>query len=111
MTTRLTTQTVTFRRPFVLTGFDDLAPPGDYVVATEEELLDTVSVIAWHRLSTTIRVRCRDGAVETHAVAPDELREALLRDDAQDDPPVAAEGVASPRRFVGGPELQAENRK
>ena len=44
VTTRTTSKTVTFRRPFVLKDFACLEPAGDYRVDTEEEQLDSLLV-------------------------------------------------------------------
>lgn len=85
MTTRTTSKTVTFRRPFVLKDFPSLLPAGAYVVDTEEEELDSMLCQGWRRVSTTMRVRI-DGAIEARPVDPDALHEALMRDGAQDKP-------------------------
>ncbi|MEI9931562.1 MAG: hypothetical protein WDM89_13745 [Rhizomicrobium sp.] len=82
---RTSRKTATFHRPFVLQGFAHVLPPGDYVIDTEEERLDTSLTLAWRRVSTVMRVRVA-GAVECRSVDPDELSEALLRDGAQDAP-------------------------
>lgn len=73
-TMRTTSRTVTFRRPFVLTDFSQLAPAGEYIVETEERFIaDT-----WRRVSTLLRLD-----VGSHkSVDADELREALIRDGA-----------------------------
>ena len=55
MTTRTTSRTIAFRRPFLLRGFDSERPAGAYVVDTEEELLESLSFPAWTRVATTIR--------------------------------------------------------
>lgn len=83
MTTRMTTKTVTFQRPFVLSGFPELLPAGTYTIDTEEEQLDNLLVVGWRRVSTALRVRI-DGAVECRTIDPDALHEALMRDGAQD---------------------------
>jgi hypothetical protein len=84
-TTRVTSTTVTFARPFILDGFGELQRPGSYVVDTEEELMDTISVAAWKRISTVIQLS-RDGGTEYVRINPDQLSEALRRDGAQHDP-------------------------
>lgn len=84
-TTRVTSTTVTFVRPFILDGFERLQCAGSYVVDTEEELMDTFSRQAWKRISTVMRLH-RDGAVEYLPVNPDQLSDALRRDGAQQDP-------------------------
>lgn len=108
MTTRMTSKTVTFRRPFVLADFASLAPAGDYVVETEEERLDSLTAEIWRRVSTVMRVH-QAGATECRSVDPDELHEALMRDGAQDDPaappsPTSARSrLARARRFATYP--------
>ena len=83
-TTRVISTTVTFARPFILDGFDELQRPGSYVVDTEQELIDSPSVTAWKRISTVIRLY-RHGATEYLPISPDQLTEALSRDGAQRD--------------------------
>lgn len=85
MTTRTTSKTVTFVRPFVLSDFPELLPAGDYVVDTQEEHIGGAQFPGWRRVSTAMRVRV--GAdVEVRAVDPRALHEALMRDGAQDKP-------------------------
>lgn len=85
MTTRTTNRTVTFKRPFILNGFSEVQASGTYTVETEEEQLDAISFPAWKRTCTIIHLH--NGTVtEYPQIDPDELREALLRDEAQDDP-------------------------
>lgn len=83
--TRVTSTTVTFVRPFILDGFGELQRPGSYVVDTEEELIDTSTVVAWKRVSTVIRLP-RHGAIEYLSISPGQLSDALRRDGAQHDP-------------------------
>lgn len=59
--TRSTSRTVHFGRPFTLPGLDGPLPPGDYVIETQEELLDGLSFDAWRRVATTIRLPRRAG--------------------------------------------------
>jgi hypothetical protein len=56
MTTRTTTDTVTFHRPFYLKGVDRLLPPANYRVVTDEELIEGLSFAAYRRTSTVIFV-------------------------------------------------------
>ena len=89
MDSRITSKFVIFRRPFTLSGLGGTQPPGTYTVRTEEEMLDTLSFVAWRQVGCTI-VLHRDGAVEYAAIDPQELREALVRDgDQSTDPPAA----------------------
>ena len=56
MTTRTTHQTVTFARPFVVPGLDGAQPAGTYTVETDDELIQALSVPAYRRLETRIRL-------------------------------------------------------
>ena len=82
MATRTSSKQVTFRRPFLLSGFEGLQPAGTYTIDTEEELIDALSFSAWKRVATVMQVT-RGGATEYLPVDPNELSEALLRDGAQ----------------------------
>jgi len=62
MTMRTSRQTVTFRRPFSLTGMDRAQPAGTYTVETVEELIEGVSFPAWRRIATVILLRPHPGA-------------------------------------------------
>jgi hypothetical protein len=90
MASRTTSTTVTFRRPFILDGFEQLQEPGIYTVDTNEEQIEALSFPAWHRTSTVIRLLHR-GLVESVSIDPEQLREALMRDCTQKDtdPPEA----------------------
>lgn len=82
MTTRTTNRTITFRRPFLLSGFESEQPAGAYVVDTEEELLESISFPAWRRVATTIRLQ-RNGTTEYLRIDPVELDDASAKDAAQ----------------------------
>jgi len=82
MATRTTTKQVTFRRPFLLTGFDAVQAAGTYAVDTDEEMIDALSYPVWQRTGTTLHL-LRAGAMEFVPIDPEELSRALLRDGAQ----------------------------
>jgi hypothetical protein len=84
-TTRHTSTTVTFQRPFILDGFEQLQPAGSYTLDMEEELLDALLSPVWKRTSTAMRLT-RHGAIEQVPVDPEQLNDALARDAAQPDP-------------------------
>lgn len=100
MVTRTRSREVLFRRPFVLTGMSALQPAGAYIVDTEEEQLDTLTVAAWRRTATVVQLT-REGATEYLAVDPSELHEALMRDGAQ--PDHAPRSPHSPRSRLRDP--------
>lgn len=90
MAVRMTSAEVTFRRPFVLHGFDKIEPAGTYKVETEEESIDDVSFPVWKRLATVMHVT-RGGATEYVRIDPEDLRKALARDSGKEEPPEATE--------------------
>jgi len=59
MTVRTTSRTVTFTHPFNLSGMDEVQPAETYTVETDEELLQTLSVPAYRRISTLMRLPAR----------------------------------------------------
>ena len=103
MTMRTTTTTISFSRPFVLTGVDDAQPAGTYVVETDEELLPAASLSAYRRISTLMRLPPRPGSNELARVVdldPLELSRLLASDAAPEPTPSspAAEAVVEPPR-------------
>ena len=56
MAMRSTSRTVTFRKPFTLSGYPDELPAGDYEVLVEEELLEGLSFAAYRRTATYLCV-------------------------------------------------------
>jgi hypothetical protein len=81
MTMRTTTKTVTFHRPFYLTGVDRLLPPASYRVVTDEERIEGLSFSAYRRASTAIFVPAKSGcAVEMVTIDPSDLQAAMERD-------------------------------
>jgi hypothetical protein len=91
MTIRTSKKTVTFSRPFVLGGFDEVLPAGAYSVETDEELLDGISFPAYRRISSVIRLHAKPGhpgLTQTLTIDPNELDAALKRDQAPAEIPV-----------------------
>jgi hypothetical protein len=87
MTLRTRSETVTFTRPFVLTGVDGVQPAGSYAVETDEELLPTLSLTAYRRVETWLRLpalspgaKSAPARTQVAAVDPLELDAALARD-------------------------------
>lgn len=113
MTMRTTKTTVTFTRPFSLSGFDGMQPAGSYSVETDEELLDGMSFPAYRRMATMMQlpaIAAKTGAagisLQVAVIDPSQLDAALAADVAatpasQDFAPVSmlhAPGMA-PRKF------------
>lgn len=83
MTMRTRDRTWTFAAPFMLKGVDRLLPAGDYRVATDEELIESLSFPVYRRVATMIFVPGRGGSVEMLTVDPADLQTARERDSAQ----------------------------
>ena len=85
MTIRTSKKTVTFTRPFVLGGFDEVLPAGAYSVETDEELVEGISFPVYRRILTLIHLHAkpgRPGLTQTLTIDPNELDAALMRDQA-----------------------------
>jgi hypothetical protein len=83
MAERTTRTIVSFTRPFVIDGFDQELPAGEYAVETEEELLSGLSFPVYRRISTTLhvdRIPGRPGVKEAWRIDPETLDAARLRD-------------------------------
>jgi hypothetical protein len=75
MNLRTTTKTMTFAEPFSISEGGEIFAAGDYLIRTDEEMIDGLSFLAWRRVAVTIEVR-RDGAMQVHHIDPKRL--ALL---------------------------------
>ncbi len=76
---RTTRESVTFERPFSLRALDELQPAGTYTVATDEELIEGLSFLAYRRVATTIYLPVPHGgagSMQAIAVDPGELEAA-----------------------------------
>jgi hypothetical protein len=76
--------TVTFIHPFAIEGIEGRQPAGNYIVDTEEELVEGLSFPVWHRIQTSIRLPKRlDGSLtEEVTLDPAALAAALAADAA-----------------------------
>jgi hypothetical protein len=90
MTTRTIRTTVTFTRPFSLSGFDGQQPAGSYSVETDEELLEGVSFPAYRRMATMMQLSSdassknnTSGILQVAVIDPRQLATALAADAAQ----------------------------
>lgn len=83
MTIRSSQTVVTFQHPFFLDGVDGTCPAGSYIVETEEELIETLSFVAFRRVSTTISLPSVGTASlkrQIVAIDPEALAAAQKRD-------------------------------
>jgi hypothetical protein len=95
MTMRTSRKTVTFHRPFLLSGMDAAQPAGSYTVETNEELLEGLSFPAWRRTATVILLRPQAGAAgsgEDLDIDPLEL-EAAQESDAAIQPDIVVDAT------------------
>lgn len=91
MSIRTSKKTVTFSRPFVLGGYDEVQPAGAYEVETDEEFPDGISFPVYRWVLTLIHLHPKPGhpgAMQTLTIDPDELDAALERDQAPAEIPV-----------------------
>jgi hypothetical protein len=56
MKTRTTQSTIRFSSPVRLPGLDAPLPPGEYRVDQDEEMIESGSRIAWHRVGAFIHL-------------------------------------------------------
>jgi hypothetical protein len=74
---------MSFRAPFMLPELDHAQPAGDYLLDTDEELIEGISRLAWRRVATFLHLpavaRARH-SIELVAVDSVGLDAAQLRD-------------------------------
>lgn len=83
MTLRTTRSTVTFLNPFVLRGYDEVLPAGEYDLEIDEELLGDLSFLAYRRIATMIHLPAKSEHrlhSTTLTIDPAALEAALQRD-------------------------------
>jgi hypothetical protein len=56
MTIRTTRTIVSFSQPFKLKDLDDIQPAGDYLLDTDEELIEGLSRLAYRRVATLLHL-------------------------------------------------------
>jgi hypothetical protein len=56
MTVRTTRTTISFSQPFKLRDLDDIQPAGDYLLDTDEELIEGLSRLAYRRVATLLHL-------------------------------------------------------
>jgi hypothetical protein len=80
---RTVRDTITFRHPFILHGFDEPLPAGTYTVETFEELIEGLSFNAYRRVETLLHLNPPPGQANLRQVIvidPVVLEEARQRD-------------------------------
>jgi hypothetical protein len=79
MFTRTSRKNVLFSQPFLLKGVDRILPPGDYLVVTDEELIEGLSFPVYRRIATMIFVPMQShhaSSVEMVTIDPSDLQVA-----------------------------------
>ncbi|MFC5067010.1 hypothetical protein [Flaviflagellibacter deserti] len=74
---RYSSETLVFRRPFVLSG--EMCPPGTYDFENEEELIEGANFTAYRSVRTQVKIH-RDGFTEILKVRPGDLARAVAKD-------------------------------
>ena len=85
MNLRSRKSTITFSRTFVLSGYGDDLPAGEYEVVVEEERLQGLSFQAYRRTATYLTVHGKGGQagrIEMRPTTDRDLEVALARDRA-----------------------------
>ncbi|GAA6160167.1 MULTISPECIES: hypothetical protein [Ruegeria] len=82
MALRSIRSTVTFPRPFTLSGYSDELPAGEYEVLVEEELIETLSFPAYRRTAIFLTINGKGrslGRTEMRPITWTDLETALGR--------------------------------
>ena len=80
MLSRTTTSLVTFEHPFVVAGYTDELPPGNYEIFAEDEVLQSGTFMAYRRTATHLLIRSTTGQSELRPVDHRDLQLALEQD-------------------------------
>ena len=99
MSTRSSRSKVKFSQSFVLSGYSDEFPAGDYEVVVEEELLQGLGFEAYRRTATFLTVHGTGGRVgrtEMRPIIESDLESALSRDRVFVNDANASEAALSP---------------
>ena len=82
MPSRTTTSIVTFLHPFVVAGYTDELPAGEYEVLADDEVMQSHSFAAYRRTATFLLINWHAGKSELRAVDNRDLELALAQDRA-----------------------------
>ena len=85
MSTRTKQETVTFGHPFTISGVDGVQPAGSYVVQIDEEAVDSLSLLAYRRVRTSMLLPLHPGStssLQSILIEPRELEKSLAQDRA-----------------------------
>ena len=85
MAGRTTRATIHFLKPFILPGFTRPNPPGDYRVDHDEDVIEGISRLAWHRTVSFIflpAIGVQSATQQMVSISPADL-DALLEKDKE----------------------------
>ena len=82
MPSRTTTSSVTFLHPFVVAGYTDELPAGEYEVLADDEVMQSHSFAAYRQTATFLLINWHTGKSELRAVDHRDLEFALAQDRA-----------------------------
>ncbi|CUH65446.1 hypothetical protein TG4357_01867 [Thalassovita gelatinovora] len=82
MLSRTTTSVVTFLHPFVVAGYADELPAGEYEVLADDEVMQSHSFVAYRRTATFLLINWHAGESDLRAVDHRDLELALAQDQA-----------------------------
>jgi hypothetical protein len=82
MVSRTTTSLVTFVHPFVVAGYTDELPPGSYELFAEDEVMQSLSFMAYRRTATHLLIKWDTGGSELRPIDNRDLEMALAQDQA-----------------------------
>jgi hypothetical protein len=83
VTVRTSRKTITFQKPFFLGTDDERLPAGDYVVETDEELIQGLSFPAYRRIQTLIHLHSLSDSPQftrTKVIDPKDLDYAIAQE-------------------------------
>ena len=83
MTIKTTRTTVSFNSPFTLQNLEGVQPAGEYVVFTDDELIEGLSWTAYRRVATlfqTPAISASQRQVQSFSISQTELDAALMKD-------------------------------
>jgi len=83
LTIRTTRTTVSFSSPFTLVNLEGIQPAGEYIVLTDDELIEGLSWTAYRRVATLLQtpaVSASQRLAQSFAISQTELDAALMKD-------------------------------
>jgi hypothetical protein len=84
LTIRTTRTTVSFINPFTLQDLEGVQPPGEYVVLSDDELIEGLSRLAYRRVATLFQTPAvsasKQRPAQSFAISQRELDAALMKD-------------------------------